>query len=99
MSFGDMLVDKKEDPSTQGARNIDRAEFMTTQDACSVDVVVGMAQGKMTKDIAREHSVTSSRVVQLKRKVGNQIREAWGDYAVAQATTKPAWRRALGALF
>jgi DNA-binding NarL/FixJ family response regulator len=61
----------------------------------SVDVVVGMAQGKMTKDIAQKYHITPARIVQLKRKMGNQIKQAWGDQAVAQATTKPAWRRAL----
>jgi len=95
MTFGDMLVDKKDDPATISARNIDWSEFMKTQDARSVDLVVGMAQGKMTKDIAREHFITPARVVQLKRKVGNQIKQAWGDQIVAQATTKPAWRRVM----
>ncbi len=95
MTLGNMLACKRDDPATLGARNLDWAEFMKTQNKRAVGVVVGMAQGKMTKDIAREHLVSPPRVVQLKRKIAMDIQQSWGDQVMAQAASKPAWRQAM----
>jgi len=95
MTLGDMLACKRDDPATQGARNLDWAEFMKTQDKRAVDVVVGMVQGKMTKDIAQEHLISPARVVQLKRKIAIDIQQCWGEQVLAQAASEPAWRQML----
>jgi len=95
LTLGDMLADKNDDPATHSARKMDWDELMGKLDDRSVTVIVGTAQGYMNLDVAKTLSVSPPRVIKMKRRIADQIKQAWGNHVVAQSIIKPEWRKAM----
>ncbi len=74
-TVGDMIAARTEDIAAKILRQIDWAAFMQTLDNRKRTIVEELMAGGGTGDIARRLAVTSVRIVQLKREIGEAIRK------------------------
>ncbi len=73
VTVGDMIASRTEDIAARVLRQIDWDAFMQTLDARKRTIVQELMLGGGTGDIARQLAVTSARIVQLKREIGEAI--------------------------
>ena len=66
---------------------------MQTLDARKRTIVKELMVGGGTGDIARRLAVTSARIVQLKREIGQAIRTFMGDAILVDAVSESVWQR------
>ncbi len=93
LTVGDAIEMKREDTATKVLRAIDWQEFIDTLDARKRRIVEEMMLGFGTGEIARLFSVSSARIVQLKREIAKDIREFMGDSILADAGSESIWER------
>ena len=92
-TVGDMIASRTEDIAAKVLRQIDWDAFMTTLDARKRVIVEELMVGGGTGDIARRLAVTSARIVQLKREIGQAIRKFMGDAILVDAVSESVWQR------
>ena len=92
-TVGDMIASRTEDIAAKVLRQIDWDDFMTTLDARKRTIVEELMLGGGTGDIARRLAVTSARIVQLKREIGQAIRKFMGDAILVDAVSESVWQR------
>ena len=88
-----MIASKTEDIAAKVLRQIDWAAFTKTLDARKRKIVKKLMLGFTTGDIARLLDVTSARIVQLKREIGQDIRKFTGDSILVDSVSESAWQR------
>jgi hypothetical protein len=74
-------------------REIDWDAFMQTLDARKRTIVEELMIGGGTGDIARRLAVTSARIVQLKREIGEAIRKFMGNAILIDSVSESVWQR------
>jgi hypothetical protein len=92
-SVGDMIASRSEDIAAQVLRQIDWDDFMQTLDARKRMIVQELMLGGSTGEIARRLAVTSARIVQLKREIGQAIRKFMGDAILVDSVSESVWQR------
>ena len=92
-TVGDMIASKTEDIAAKVLRQIDWAAFTKTLDARKRKIVKKLMLGFTTGDIARLLKVTSARIVQLKREIGQDIRKFMGDSILVDSGQESIWQR------
>ena len=92
-TVGDMIASRTEDIAAKVLREIDWDAFMQTLDARKRVIVKELMLGGGTGDIARRLAVTSARIVQLKREIGQAIRKFMGDAILVDSTSESVWQR------
>jgi hypothetical protein len=92
-SLHDLLAARGEDPSQTAAREIDWADLLQRFDDREVDLLVLTAEGGKLNKLARKFGVSQARVCQLRRALGQRVREAWGPTALQDATRESTWER------
>jgi hypothetical protein len=92
-SLHDLLAAQGEDPSQTAAREIDWADLLQRLDGREVDLLVLTAEGGKLNNLARKFGVSQARVCQLRRALGQRVREAWGPTALQDATQESTWAR------
>ena len=92
-TVGDMLAARTEDISAKVLRQIDWTAFVKTLDARKRKIVEKLMLGFTTGDIARLLKVTSARIVQLKREIGEAIRKFMGDSILVDSGRESVWQR------
>ena len=95
-TVGDMIAARTEDIAAKVLRQIDWAAFMETLDSRKrvivQELMVGGGTGG-TGDIARRLAVTSARIVQLKREIGEAIRKFMGEAILVDSVSESVWQR------
>ena len=95
-TVGDMIASRTEDIAAKVLRQIDWAAFMQTLDSRKrvivQELMVGGGTGG-TGDIARRLAVTSARIVQLKREIGEAIRKFMGEAILVDSVSESVWQR------
>jgi hypothetical protein len=92
-TVGDMIASRTEDIAAKVLRQIDWAAFMQTLDSRKRVIVEELMVGGGTGDIARRLAVTSARIVQLKREIGQAIRKFMGDAILIDSVSESVWQR------
>ena len=92
-TVGDMIAARTEDIAAKVLRQIDWAAFMETLDSRKRTIVEELMLGGGTGAIARRLSVTSARIVQLKREIGQAIRKFMGDAILIDSVSGSVWQR------
>ena len=90
----DALADPHaEDPAQVAARELDWSELLEDMNQRDV-AILKMAAGQVTNgELSRRWRITASRVSQIKRELGRQIKLRWGDSALVDAMAEPRWLR------
>jgi hypothetical protein len=91
LTLHDLLSSRDEDPSQTAAREIDWAELLVNLDARDIAVLQCTVNGDRLDALALKFGVSSARLSQLKREIGGQVKERWGDDALENAMRVPAW--------
>lgn len=87
----DVLASTGEGPDVAAGRDLDwdaLAEHLQPRKTVIIDRVARDVPGK---EIAAELGVSQARVVQLKREIGSEIRDEWGQDCLAECQRPPAW--------
>ena len=95
MTIGDMLAAEVEDPSATASREIDRQEFYDRLSDRERVVLRGLSEGHGTNELAKSLNVSASRITQMKRNIGQEIHERWGENVLDQVGKEPQWRSSL----
>jgi len=90
--LGEFLTASTDDPSMEGARNIDWESFLESHDYRYGVIILGIAQGKTALATARECGESYHHVRQLRAKLADDLREFMGPDAMADCLRAPAWR-------
>lgn len=93
VTVGDMIAARTEDIAAKVLRQIDWDTFMQTLDSRKRTIVQELMAGGGTGDIARRLAVTSARIVQLKREIGQAIRKFMGDAILIDSVSESVWQR------
>ncbi len=93
LTIGDSIASKSEDMATKVLRSLDWEELLGRLDARKRRIVEEMMMGFGTGDIARMFSVSSARIVQLKREIAQDIKEFMGDDILHEAGEETVWER------
>jgi hypothetical protein len=92
-TVGDMIASRTEDIAARVLREIDWDAFMQTLDSRKRVIVEELMVGGGTGDIARRLAVTSARIVQLKREIGQAIRKFMGEAILIDSVSESVWQR------
>jgi hypothetical protein len=90
--LGDMLAGHGDDPSISASRLLDWNQFLDTHDDRYSDFVCDLAVGKNAMESAENRNESYFRVRQLKEKLADDLREYFGDDAIADSLRIPGWR-------
>jgi hypothetical protein len=90
--LGDMLAGHGDDPSMSATRMLDWDQFLKTHDDRYSELVCDLAVGKNAMEFANNRSESYFRVRQLKEKLAGDVREYFGDDAIADSLRIPGWR-------
>jgi hypothetical protein len=96
--LGEMLADNHmDDPATQASRICDWDGFLDTHDERYNGIICDLASGKNAMEVSRERHRSYFTIRQLKEKLAQDVREYFGDEAVADSLHQPNWRGAIHA--
>lgn len=93
LTLGDMIAERREDPSAEVTRKLDWEEFSGRQDRRKQRIIAEISAGLGTGAIARLFSVSPARVVQLKREIAKDIKSFMGDNILVDAGQESVWER------
>ena len=91
LTLGDVLSDKRDDPSRAATRNLDWDAFTQKLNPPQQYVVSATAAGVRGVDQARHLGVTQARVVQHKRAIAGEAQDFWGPGVLQGAAARPLW--------
>ena len=90
--LGDMLAGNADDPSMAASRFVDWEEFLGTHNPRYEAMVSDFAQGKRATDTAARFGFSNSWAHDLKEKLAEDLREYFGEDAIADSMQIPSWR-------
>ena len=90
--LGDLLSSQQDDPAGAAARMMDWESFMDTHNPRYQAMVCDFAQGKRATDTAARFGFSNSWAHDLKERLAADLREYFGDDAIADSMQVPAWR-------
>jgi hypothetical protein len=90
--LGDMLAGSDDDPAGAAARMMDWEDFLDTHNPRYEAFVCDLAQGKRAKDTAARFGFSSSWAHDLKENLAEDLREHFGEDAIADSMQVPSWR-------
>ena len=93
VSMHDLLAAQVEDPSQTAARELDWSELLLQLDDRQLEILTLTAQGGRLEKLARKYDVSTARVCQLRRRLGQRVQNLWGASALQDATRESAWKR------
>ncbi|MFZ2653738.1 MAG: hypothetical protein WAX69_02370 [Victivallales bacterium] len=93
LTIGDAIASKSEDMASKVLRQIDWDAFLDTLDVRKRRIVEELTLGFGTGDIARLLAVSSSRIVQLKREIAEDVKSFMGDSILMDAGQESVWER------
>ena len=92
-TVGDTIASKSEDMATKVLRQIDWNAFIDPLDPRKRRIVEELMYGYGTGEIASLLAVSATRIVQLKREIGQKIKEFMGESILADAGSESVWER------
>ena len=95
INLGSLLASEREDPSTEAARHVDWALFLSTHDYRYGIIIQGMAEGQHLKATAEKSGHLYSSLYGLKEKLAGDLREFLGSEAIGDSVRPPSWRSTL----
>ena len=90
--LGDMLSGSEDDPAMAASRAVDWEDFLGTHNHRYGAMVSDFAQGRHAKDTAARFGFSSSWAHDLKGKLAADLREHFGEDAIADSMQVPSWR-------
>jgi len=90
--LGDMLAGNADDPSMAASRFVDWEEFLGSHNPRYEAMVTDFAQGKSAKHTAARFGFSNSWAHDLKEKLATDLREYFGEDAIADSMQIPSWR-------
>ena len=90
--LGDMLAGNADDPAMAAGRFVDWGQFLSTHDQRYGNIVCDLVAGKNSKEASRYRNEPYSRIRQLKENLAADLREYFGEDAIADAVQVPTWR-------
>jgi len=97
LTLGESLASGSDDPSMVAGREIDWNELEDVLDNRKRGVIAALNEGHGTDTIAKALKVSSPRVTQIKREIGEVITEQWGSNSLEQLSDEPLWKSSLRA--
>ena len=97
LTLGESLASRCDDPSMMAGREIDWNELEDVLDNRKRGVIAALNEGHGTDTIAKALKVSSPRVTQIKREIGEVITEQWGSNSLEQLSDEPLWKSSLRA--
>ena len=95
--LGEMLSGNHHDPSTHASRLIDWEQFLEGHDEKYAVFIGDMLEGKRAMDTAQRYGRTPTWAHGLKQKLSNDLRDYFGEEAIAYSMKLPGWRGGLHA--
>ena len=90
--LGDLLCSEQDDPAQSAGSMMDWEQFLDTHNPRYEAMVNDFAQGKRAKDTAARFGFSNSWAHDLKEKLAGDLREYFGDEAIADSMQKPQWQ-------
>ena len=90
--LGDMLAGNADDPAMAASRFVDWEDFLATHNPRYEAMVNDFAQGKRATDTAARFGFSDSWVHDLKERLAADLREHFGEDAIAGSMQVPSWR-------
>jgi len=90
--LGEMLSAGGDDPSIHASRLLDWSEFLASHNPKYEDLVCEIASGVNAMESARESRKSYFTVRQLRARLAEDVREYFGDEAIADSLHQPNWR-------
>ena len=90
--LGDMLAGNTDDPAMAASRMLDWEGFLGTHNPRYEAMVSDLAQGNRAKDTAARFGLSNSWAHDLKEKLAGDLREYFGEEAIADSLRVPSWR-------
>ncbi|MEI8315672.1 MAG: hypothetical protein WCG79_09510 [Verrucomicrobiota bacterium] len=97
LTLGESLASRSDDPSMMAGREIDWNELEARLDNRKRGVIAALNAGHGTDIIAKALKVSSPRVTQIKREIGEVITEQWGAAVLQDVNHEPVWAASLRA--
>jgi len=88
----DCLSTAGEDPGTASARELDWNQATEVLENRELEILGATAAGLQGKEISERLSVSTPRIVQIKRNIGQKLRYALGQDALAACVCETAWQ-------
>jgi len=89
--LGDMLAGSEDDPAGAAARMMDWEDFLGSHNPRYEAFVCDLAQGRHAKDTAARFGFSSSWAHDLKENLAEDLREHFGEDAIADSMQAPSW--------
>jgi hypothetical protein len=93
----DLLASPEEDPSQTAGRKLDWHELLQSCDERDIAVLQCTVRGDRLDELATQFGVSSARLCQLKRQIGDEVKQRWGEHALENAMHIPAWNGSVNA--
>lgn len=90
--LGEMLAGGAEDPAGAAARSLDWEEFLTKHNPRYRPMVHDLAQGQSTHAAAERLGLSPWQAYGLREHLAEDLREHFGQNAIADAMRTPSWR-------
>ena len=90
--LGDLLSCQQDDPAMAAGRYVDWEEFLGTHNPRYEAMVCDFAQGKRATDTAARFGFSNSWAHDLKERLAADLREHFGEDAIADSIQAPSWR-------
>lgn len=91
LTLHEMLASESEDPSQAALREIDWAELLEDFNERDIAVLQATVNGDRVDELAASFGISSARICQLKRELGEQVRLRWGDNVLNNVLRQPGW--------
>jgi len=90
--LGDMLAGSEDDPAGAAGRAMDWEDFLDSHNPRYEAMVSDFAQGRRATDTAARFGFSNSWAHDLKARLADDLREHFGEDAIADSMQAPAWR-------
>jgi len=95
VTLGELLTTDEDDPAMTAARNLDWNEFMDTHDHRFEAILDAMVTGQKMEPVARRYGCSLSTISCLKKRLGAELRESFGEDILLEVACSPEWQSSI----
>ena len=95
ITLGELLTSEEDDPAMTAGRNLDWEEFMDSHDHRFEAILDATATGQTMEPVARRYGCSLSTISSLKRRLGAELRESFGEDILMDVARHPEWQSSI----